>query len=59
MGSLNNRGTRDNPQWYVRYRDVDGRWKQKHSKQAKRDDAAVVLAEIEARVRRGMVGVPE
>lgn len=45
--------------WYVRYRDVDGRRKQRASHQPTRVLARKLLVEIEARIARGMVGCPE
>ena len=34
MGYLRNRGSRQQPKWYVRFKDVDGLWKQRHSHQS-------------------------
>src|SRR5262249_50704940 len=59
MGSVLNRGTRDAPQWYVKYNDSDGTRKQRHSHQPTKDTAREYLATIEARVARGLIGIPE
>lgn len=45
--------------WYIRYKDVDGKRKQRASHQPSRALAARLLLEIEARVARGLVGIPE
>ena len=45
--------------FYIRYKDVDGRRKQKASHQPTRALAARMLLEIEARVARGSVGIQE
>ena len=57
MGYLRNRGTRAHPEWYIRYKDVDGKWKQRHSQQASKDKARDILADAEARVKRGDQGI--
>lgn len=59
MGYLRNRGTKGAPEWYIRFRDVDGKWKQRHSKATSKEGAKDVLAHAEARVKRGLVGMPE
>lgn len=59
MGDVLNRGTKDRPLWYCRYLDVDGRRKQRKTKQPTRALAKEYLAAIEARVARGEVGIPE
>lgn len=45
--------------WYVRFKDVDGRRKQRASHQPSKAEARRLLIEIEARVARGVVGIPE
>ena len=45
--------------WYLRYVDADGRRKQRASHQPTRALARRMLVEIEARIARGLVGVPE
>lgn len=45
--------------WYLRYKDVDGKRKQRASKQPTYALAKRMLVEIEARVARGMVGIEE
>lgn len=57
MGFALNRGTKDRPQWYVKFRDSDGKWKQKASHQPTRALALRFVADIEARVARGQAGI--
>lgn len=45
--------------WYVRFVDVDGRRKQRASHQPTKALAKTLLVEIEARVARGLVGMPD
>src|SRR4051812_44094363 len=45
--------------WYVRYRDLDGRRKQRASHQPTKALARRFLLEVEGRVARGAVGIPE
>lgn len=45
--------------WYVRYVDSDGRRKARASHQPTRELARRYLVEIEARIARGKVGIPE
>lgn len=45
--------------WYIRYKDSDGRRKQRASHQPTRALAARMLLEIEARIARGAVGIIE
>jgi integrase len=45
--------------WYVRYKDVDGRRKQRASHQPTKELARRYLLEIEGRIARGLLGVPE
>ena len=59
MGYVLNRGTKDRPMWYCKYRDVDGKWKQKASQQTTKAAAMRFVAEIEARITRGLLGMPE
>lgn len=59
MGSLVNRGTKREPQWYIQFKDVDGKWKRRHAHQPTKEKAELVLRTIEGRVERGLVGVEE
>jgi len=59
MGSVSNRGTKERPLWYVRYIDSDGKRKQRPSHQPTKRDAERYLAEVEARVARREIGIPE
>ena len=45
--------------WYVRYKDTDGRRKQRASHQPTKELARRYLLEIEGRVARGAIGIPE
>ncbi|MFO0575484.1 MAG: site-specific integrase [Polyangia bacterium] len=60
MGSLyrKTKGGRDLG-WYAAFVEVDGRRRHVATRQPTRQAAKVFLAEIEAKVRRGLVGVPE
>lgn len=53
-----NRGTKERPAWYVRYRE-GGKQKMVHSHQTSYADAVKYLAEVKARMARGLIGVPE
>ncbi|MCG8425064.1 MAG: tyrosine-type recombinase/integrase [Proteobacteria bacterium] len=58
MGSVLNRGTRQRPNWYVKYKNEHGTWKQIPSKRPTKAQAREFLAQIEARVhdiRAGLV----
>ncbi len=59
MGSTYNRGRRAKPNWYVSYRDLDGKWKARPSRQPTKAQAEAILREIEARIARGRVGIDE
>lgn len=45
--------------WYIRYVDSDGRRRQRASHQPSKAEARRYLVEVEARVARGLVGIPE
>ncbi len=59
MGDVKNRGTKDRPLWYCRYIDADGKRKHRPTHQPTKALAMRYVAEVEARVARGMVGIPE
>lgn len=59
MAYVINRGTKARPSWYAKYRDLDGKWKQKATHQPTMKEAQRFVAELEARIARGMIGVPE
>ena len=59
MGSIYNRGTRDKPNWYISYTDVDGNRKAKASKQPTKTLARKYLAQFESRIASGKVGIKE
>ena len=58
MGTVFNRGSKDNPNWYVGYRE-NGRWVYKASKQPTKALAKHWVQEIESRIARGQVGIEE
>lgn len=45
--------------WYIRYKDADGRRKMRASHQPSKEAARRYLLEVEGRVARGAVGIPE
>lgn len=45
--------------WYIRYRDTDGRRKQRASHQPSKAEARRYLLEVEGRVARDKIGIPE
>jgi len=45
--------------WYVRYKDVDGRRRMRASHQPSKELARRYLLEVESRVARGILGIPE
>lgn len=59
MGSVDNRGTKDRPNYYCRYVDLDGKRKQVRTKQPTKALALRFLADIESRVARGEPGIPD
>ncbi|MSP59460.1 MAG: hypothetical protein EXR72_03800 [Myxococcales bacterium] len=59
MGDVLNRGSKAAPRWYCRFVDVDGKRKCRPTKQPTKAGALVFLAAIEARLRRGDVGIVE
>lgn len=58
-GGVLNRGTKDRPQWYCRYVDVDGTRKTKHTHQPSKELAETFLRNIKANVARGLAGHPK
>jgi len=59
MATVSNRGTKDRPVWYCRYLDLDGKRKHRPTHQTTKAAALRYVAEIEARVARGQIGIPE
>lgn len=59
MGSVYNRGTRNKPNWYARYKDADGTWKSVPSHQPTKAQARRYVEEIEARIAAGKVGIEQ
>lgn len=58
MGTVFNRGTKDNPNWYVGYRE-HGKWVYKPSRQPTKAQAKRFVQEIEGRISRGHVGIED
>lgn len=58
MGAYN-RGTKAKPNWWIRYKDETGKWVSKPSGQPSKAEADAVCKQIEARVARGELGIPE
>jgi integrase len=60
MGEIIRRGTRSNPRYFFRYYEADGTRRMKLAKGADTKAKALdVLREVEVRVQRGLIGVPE
>ena len=57
MGSIIKRGTRAEPKYYIKYLDVDGAYKMRLTKQETKEQAKDYLKEVEARVKRGLIGI--
>ena len=59
MGDIVKRRTSDGQsRYYVRYLDADGKRKMRNSKQENPAKARQYLATIEARIERGLIGIP-
>lgn len=59
MATVSNRGTKERPLWYCRYKDVDGKRKHRPTGQTTKAAAVRFAAELEARIHRGTIGIPE
>lgn len=59
MAYVRNRGTKDKPEWYGRFKDVDGKWKQRHTHALSKATALRIVAGWEERVSMGLAGIPE
>lgn len=57
MGSVFSRGTPAKPLWYIKFRDLDGVWKMMNSGQSTKAQARQILAQVEARIAAGKVGL--
>jgi integrase len=57
LGSVFNRGTRDRPNWYGKYKDHDGRWKTVPTGKPTKLEARRWIEEAEGRIADGRVGV--
>ena len=59
MGSVFNRGTRGSPNWYLKYKDEQGRWRAVPSHQPTKTAARQLLAQIESNIAKGRAGLVE
>ena len=59
MASIYNRGTKDRPNWWIKYKDASGAWRRRATKQPTRETARKYAVEVEARIARCLIGVPE
>lgn len=57
MGTIVRRGTRDQPLYYALFLDADGRRKMRRLRVPTKDEARKMLAQIEARIAEGRVGI--
>ena len=57
MSSIFNRGTKDRPKWYARFKDADGVWRSRLTHQPTRALAGKVSAELQARAERLRLGL--
>lgn len=59
MVCVYNRGTKDRPNWWVKFKDEDGVWRRKATYQPSKEAAKRYAYEVAARIARGLVGIPE
>jgi integrase len=59
MGTVYNRGTRAKPNWWVKYKDANGKFQYTPSKQPTKTLAKKFLEQIEANIANGRVGIVE
>ena len=57
MAHVYNRGTKHDPNWYVRFRDIDGRWLSRPCHQQTKALAEAYAHQIAARIAAGKVGI--
>ncbi len=57
MASVYNRGTRELPNYWAKYKDEGGNWRSVPTKQPTKAQARRWIEEVEARIRRGQVGI--
>lgn len=57
MGSVYNRGDRSKPNWWASYKDADGQRKWVPTGQPSKAQAKQYLAQIEARIANGLIGI--
>lgn len=59
MTCVINRGTARKPKWYVKFKDERGKWRMRASHQPTKEQARRFGDELQARIRRGQVGIVE
>jgi len=59
MGSVFNRGMRQKPSWYIKFRDLDGEWRMRPSGPPTKAMAQRVLGQVESRIAAGKVGIEQ
>lgn len=57
MGSVFDRGSKSEPNWYIKFRDLDGTWRMMPSGQPTKAQARQMLVQVEARIAQGKVGI--
>jgi len=58
MGSVFNRGRRrGSPNWWAKYRDVDGKWRAVATKKPTKAQSLLWLAAVESRIADGKIGI--
>lgn len=57
MASVFNRGSKDNPRWFVRFRDGAGVWRSRRTQQQTRREALAVARQLEAQEERRRLGL--
>lgn len=59
LASVYNRGTKNKPNWWIKYKDSSGAWRRKPTKQLTKEAAKRYGAEVVARVARNIIGIPD
>jgi integrase len=57
MGSVFNRRTPRNPNWWVRFKDKEGKWQSVASGQPTKEQAKNFVKQIESNIKNGLVGI--
>lgn len=59
MVCVYNRGTKDKPNWWVKFKDQHGIWRRKATYQPTKELAKRYATEVSARIARGLIGIPD